>query len=216
MVVAIYYIDDSADDHGDIDSDDDNDGGGDGGDDNGGNFEAPGCGDRVLGALRRGWIQQEVRFGALSHTVVAPFVRNCLVTREFALLGSFLRRRASALSWLFEGARLEPSYADMADEERANYSFQEQRAEALMGLHTFSSPSKGERSNVSEAIDSWVLSNLGEFSPAANEEFQRSIAHLDPGELGAEKAAAAHEHAARVAIDAALDALRAVLPAVPR
>ncbi len=171
----------------------------------------------MSGALRRGWIQQEVRFGALSHTVVAPFVRNCLVTREFALLGSFLRRRASALSWLFERARLEPSYADMADKEHSNYSFQEKMAEELMGalLQTVS-PSMGERSNVSQAIDSWVLSNLGEFSPAANEEFQRLIAHLDPGKLGAEKAAAAREHAARVAIDAALHALRAALPTVPR
>jgi hypothetical protein len=127
--------------------------------------------DEVFEALRRGWIQQEVRFGALSRTAVDPFVRDCLMTRQFGLLGSVLRRRPSAMSWLCEAVQLEPNYADMADAHRANSQLDQLRAERLLGIQTTASPQSGEESNVAAAIRSWLLSHLDELSPAADQEF---------------------------------------------
>ncbi len=67
-------------------------------------------------ALRRGWIQQEVTFGQLQHTVVRDFVYSCVQREEYSALGTLIRRRPRAMHWVF--GRYEQLKKLIEDEEK--------------------------------------------------------------------------------------------------
>ena len=134
--------------------------------------------DQCLEALRRGWIQQEVSFGRLNTAVVSEFVRECIGSSHFGLLGTLLRRRAVALGWFLRetGSQSGPglgeqekerdmlSLLNIADMHDANVMFDysdtiKKYLGLPCGLFT-GSPSKGVSSQVESAIREVVVKTL--------------------------------------------------------
>jgi hypothetical protein len=133
--------------------------------------------DATLDALRRGWIQQELSFGRLDRTVVAPFVVDCVLTKSFGLLGSLVRRRASAMTWLlssypaadkFGRPMTAPNTADLNDSESCDVWVLRNNARGLIGNLNHESPADGESSCVSAAIAMLLAAELSQSYPGVS------------------------------------------------
>lgn len=109
---------------------------------------------RLLTALRRAWIQQEIGYGELFRGAVERFVHACLQHHCWDELATFLRRRPFAIRWMVENMKdvtmrdVTTCEGDMNDKNtfsKASVTMEHDKCKSMLGFAKIPSPPKSNK-----------------------------------------------------------------------